>query len=208
LIPEYPTQTLKEAETQVTTLLAQHAVLWYLDFYNPAWDPRRVADEALNRRALSLGTEELAGRKLRLYTSAETVLQRQRVVGARFGDVAELEGFWLTRGRGLHLVLVWRALADHPSVNAKVFVHLLDRDGQLIAQDDSVPVAWTRPLETWQLGEQLLDAHALLPLEDTPAAGWSFRVGLYDPDTLDRLPVYDPAGTRLPNNYVLVPLDQ
>lgn len=208
LIPEYPTQSLADAEMQVVTLLAQHAVLWYLDFYNPAWDPQRVADEALNRRALSLGTEELAGRTLRLYTSADTVRRHERTVGARFGDVAELEGWWAVRGRGLHLVLVWRALADHPSVNAKVFVHLLDGDGQLIAQDDSVPVAWTRPLGTWRLGEQLLDAHALLPLEDTPAAGWSFRVGLYDPDTLDRLPAYDPAGTRLPGDYVRVPLER
>ena len=208
LLPEYPTQTFDEAETQVSALLAQHAVLWYLDFYNPAWDPQHVADEALNRRALSLGTEELAGRTLRLYTSADTVRRNTRAVGVRFGEVAELEGFWATRGRGLHLVLVWRALADHPSMDAKVFVHLLDADGQLIAQDDSVPVAWTRPLGTWQLGEQLLDAHVLLPPADAPIAGWSLRVGLYDADTFDRLHAYDSAGTRLPDDYVLVSLDQ
>ncbi len=208
LLPEYPTQPTSDAETQVSLLLAQHEVLWYLDFYNPAWDPQRVADTALNQRALSLGNEELAGRRLRLYTAADTVLQHERPVGARFGEVADLEGFWAVRGRGLHLVLIWRALADHPSVNAKVFVHLLDADGQLIAQDDSVPVGWTRPLGTWQLGERLLDAHALLLPEDTPTAGWSFRVGLYDPETSDRLPAYDPAGNRLPDDYTLVSLDQ
>jgi hypothetical protein len=206
LIPEYPTQTADAAAAQVEALLAQHAVLWYLDFYNPAWDPQRVADQAFNQRALSLGTEELAGRTLRLYTSADSVRQHARHAGQRFGEAAQLQGLWTLRGQALHVVLIWRALAERPALNAKVFVHLLDADGLLLAQDDSIPVSWTRPLGTWQLGEQLLDIHSLLPPAGTPAEGLSLRLGLYDPETLARLPAYDANGVRLPDDYVVMPV--
>ena len=206
LIPAYPTQPLDELEIQIDELLAEHAVLWYLDFYNPHWDPDQVADEALARCALSLGTEEAADRRLRLYASSETVLRHQQAIGARFGEVAELEGVWLMQGSDLHLVLVWRSLADRPQVMAKVFLHLVKETGQLVAQDDSIPVWWTRPLETWHLDEQLLDAHTLSLPADARLAGWSLRIGLYDPDTLVRLPAYDRIGTRLPDDAVSVAL--
>lgn len=208
LIPEYPTQTLSAAEAQLDGLLAKHAVIWYLDFYNSAWDPQHVADEAFSRRALWLGNEALAGRTLRLYASATSVQQQARPVEARFGSIAQLDALWTTRAEALHLVLLWRALANHPHVNAKVFVHLLDGSGQLVAQDDGIPVSWTRPLATWQLGEQLLDVHSLLPPAGIPPLGWSLRVGFYDADTLVRLPAYDANGARLPDDYVLVPLEE
>lgn len=206
LIPANPTQSVGELERQIDELLAKHVVLWYLDFYNPYWDPHHVADEVLGRRALSLGTEEVADRRLRLYTSSETILRHQQVIGADLGGVAELEGIWLTQGGDLYPVLVWRSLADHPPVTAKVFVHLVDETGQVIAQDDSIPVGWTRPLETWHLDEQLLDVHALSLPAGAHLVDGSLRIGLYDPDTSVRLPAYDRAGTRLPDDAVVVPL--
>ena len=208
LIPEYPTQPVDELERQIGELLAEHDVLWYLDYYNPCWDPHRVADEALARSALSLGTEKVksADRRLRLYTSSQTILRQQQAIGARFGKVAELEGIWLMRGTDLHLALVWRSLADHPPVMAKVFVHLLDGAGQIVDQKDGIPVWWTRPLETWRLDEQLLDVYTLFLPADANVTDRSLRIGLYDPDTLIRLPAYDQAGALLPDDAVSVPL--
>ncbi|HBY95805.1 MAG TPA: hypothetical protein DEP84_17925 [Chloroflexi bacterium] len=206
LIPAYATQPIDELERQVDDLLREHAVLWYLDYYNPGWDPSHLANTVLAQRALSVGEEEIAGQGLRLYTSAGTVQRDQKPVGARFGEVAELQGIWLVRGRALHLVLVWRALADQPALNAKVFVHLVDGSGELVAQSDSVPVEWTRPLESWRLGEQLLDVHPLALPADPPIAGSSLRVGLYNPETGERLRAYDQAGVRLPDDAAAVPL--
>ena len=207
LIPEGPVQTLAATESQVDHLLAQHRVVWYLDFYNPAWDPQHVANQAFDQRALWLGNEALENRTLRLYTSADTVRQQARPAAARFGTAAQLEGFWTAHGQAVHLVLLWRSLAEHPPLDAKVFIHLVDADGQLLAQDDGIPVWWTRPLSTWQLDEQLLDVHNLLPPDGTAPAGGSLRVGLYDAQTLDRLPAYDASGARLPDDYVTLPLD-
>jgi hypothetical protein len=204
LLPAFPAQTEAELTSQVDTLLEAHTVLWHLDYYNPAWDPQHNFDTVMTRQALFLGTEDLAGRSLGLFTSPKTVVQQQQPVQARFGSVAELEGVWFAQGQTLHTVLVWRALADHPAVEAKVFVQLVDGDGQVVAQDDSVPVAWTRPLSTWQTGEQLLDVHGLaLPAGST---GGVLRIGLYDPATLARLPAYDQSGAPLPDAAASSPI--
>jgi hypothetical protein len=193
-------------ERQIGDLLAAHDVLWYLDFYNPAWDPHRNGDAALSQRAVNLGLEETEGGRLRLYTSAETVVRDQQRIAARLGDVAELEGVWVTQGSQLHVALVWRALAEQPAVSAKVFVHLIDAGGQLVAQEDGVPVRWTRPIETWHLNERVLDIYVLPLPPGARLNEWSLHVGLYDPDTLIRFPAYDRGLTRLPDDTVSVPL--
>ncbi|MFZ5919407.1 MAG: glycosyltransferase family 39 protein [Chloroflexota bacterium] len=208
LIPARPTQSLDELEVQVRELLARHRVLWLLDYYNPYWDPHHLAEAALAHNALSLGVEQATERQLRLYTSQQTVLQQMQPVGARFGEVAELAGIWLVPGQDLHLVLVWRSLADHPPIVAKTFIHLLDSSGQIVAQQDGLPVWWTRPLATWQPGEILLDAYTLTTGDDTAGQDWSLRVGFYDPDTLTRLPARASNGAPLPDDAVAVSLDR
>ena len=104
------------------------------------------------------------------------------------------------------MVLTWRSLADHPSVDAKVFVHVVDASGLMMAQADGVPVAWTRPLNTWAKDEVLTDVYALdLAVEDC-ASGCALRVGLYDPATSARLPMVDASGARFADDEAVVPL--
>jgi len=208
LLPQYPTQTANELTGQVNSLLAEHDVLWYLDYYNPAWDPQRLADKVCNQSAVSLGEEELAGQKLRLYASSATILHQQQTVAARFGDAVELEGVWLIRAHALHLTLVWRALADHPAVKAKVFVHLVDPSGGMVSQQDGVPVNWSRPFETWQVGEQILDVYVLPLPPGTDLNAVTLRIGLYDPATGQRLPAYNAAGQLLPDDATSLALSQ
>ena len=206
LLPQYPTQTTTELTDRVNNLLAQHDVLWYLDYYNSAWDPQHTADQVFNQSTLGLGEEEIAGRKLRLYASSATVVRQQQTVGARFDDVAELDGIWLVRAHALHTVLVWHSSADRPAVDAKVFVHLVDQNGEMVSQQDGIPVNWSRPFETWRLGEQLLDVYVLPLPPGADINAISFRIGLYALSTSQRLPAYSAEGQRLPDDAASVPL--
>jgi hypothetical protein len=206
LAPKAPTQTDAEFSDQMLTLMAGHRLLWYLDYFNPAWDPQHLADTVLPRDLLSLGTEEVAGRGMRLYISKPVLQQAQQSLGVRLGDVAELDGVWQARTKTLHVVLSWRSLADHPAVDAKVFVHVVDENGQMVTQSDRVPLAGTRPLNTWAKDETLLDVYTLdLPV-DQCATGCALQIGMYDPQTMVRLPTAATNGQLTDADAVIVPL--
>jgi hypothetical protein len=94
--------------------------------------------------------------------------------------------------------LVWLGLAEMP-LSYHVFVHLIDQDGQIVDQSDGVPANWTRPTTGWVAGEFMVDGHSLLIPEGTEPHDLSLRIGLYDPDSGDRLRQDD-------NEYVILPL--
>jgi hypothetical protein len=79
----------------------------------------------------------------------------------------------------LLLVVDWSSPVA-PQQDLSVFVHLLDADGVLIAQDDrAAPVYGWRPLTTWAVGEQVRDIYTLPRL----AEAVTIRYGLYTQNT-------------------------
>lgn len=85
----------------------------------------------------------------------------------------------------LPITLVWQAQGE-TAVSYRVFVHLVDAAGQIVAQSDGEPANWARPTSGWAPGEYVTDAHTLtLPAD--PPANLTLRVGLYDPATGARL---------------------
>ena len=72
-------------------------------------------------------------------------------------------------------------------VSYRVFVHLVDESGQIIAQSDGEPANWTRPTTGWAAGEYILDAHTLTLPDGMTNGRLALRVGLYDPQTNQRL---------------------
>jgi hypothetical protein len=86
--------------------------------------------------------------------------------------------------------------------NDTIFVHLLDAQGQLLAQADGAPYEGLYPLTHWLPGQIITDAR---PLPDT-AGLTSIAVGIYSPVTGQRLPAADAAGQPLPDNRLLIPV--
>ena len=75
--------------------------------------------------------------------------------------------------------LIWSADAA-TTRPYKVFLHLLDAAGTVVAQRDGEPAGGSRPTTGWPAGEQITDNHGLaLPL-GLPAGDYSLRLGLYD----------------------------
>jgi len=91
-----------------------------------------------------------------------------------------------TPGAMCAVPLVWRADAETP-INYRVFVHLVDIAGHIVAQSDAEPHNWTRPTTGWLPGEYVTDVHTLALPESLPPGPLSLRVGLYDPDRNARL---------------------
>jgi hypothetical protein len=123
--------------------------------------------------------------------------------GANFDDQAQLVGLSLTPPipepqTPFTVTLIWQGLAEMP-VSYRVFVHLIDKNGEIVDQSDGEPVGWTRPTTGWAPGEYLSDEHVLRLPSGYDAGDMALRIGLYDAATGRRLQT---AGS----DYVVVPL--
>ena len=106
-----------------------------------------------------------------------------------FQGVAVLEGFSAARtevtpDETLGLTLVWR-VTETPNVSYRVFTHLLNDAGRVIAQHDDVPGQGARPTTSWVVGEYLADPYVLVFNDEGRAYRGPARleVGFYDPQT-------------------------
>ena len=106
-------------------------------------------------------------------------------------------------GEAVSLTLYWQALATIDG-DYKVFTHLLDPGGQVRGQRDSVPVEGKRPTDGWLPGEVIEDPYRIPLPPDAPAGRYRIEIGMYDPQTLQRLPAYDASGQRLPEDRILL----
>lgn len=103
-------------------------------------------------------------------------------VQAQFEDVAQLIGRDVRPATGeaaLDVTLYWFALRDTAS-NYKVFVHLLDPQGQVISQHDGDPVGGFSPTSRWRAGEIIADTHRIPLPPDLPPGPYGLKAGLYE----------------------------
>ena len=101
----------------------------------------------------------------------------------------------------LQVDLTWQKLGDELP-NEVAFLHLLDANG-VVTQTDAPP-GGTYWFPHWWRTEQLVHEKRLLTLlEPFDTAVHTIRVGLYDPVTLDRLPVIDDNGDVLDDGWSL-----
>ena len=130
-----------------------------------------------------------------------------RQVEASFADKADLTGYTLARtrlspGEAVDLTLFWKSLSPWED-SYKVFVHLHDPNGVVVAQQDTVPGEGQLPTTNWLPGEYVIDAHHIPIGSEVPAGRYNLVVGLYHPDTLARLAVTRDAGIAQREHVVL-----
>jgi hypothetical protein len=90
----------------------------------------------------------------------------------------------LAAGDIAQVTLFWRS-DESLTERYKVFVHLVNDQGQLVAQHDSEPGGGLVLTTTWQPGETVIDNHGLLVPIGAASGRYTALVGLY--------PLGDPA---------------
>jgi len=81
-------------------------------------------------------------------------------------------------GSQLPLTLYWRC--DLPlKADYTVFVHLLDRNGKIVAQRDTQPRSGSLPTSSWQSEQLVVDEQDLDLPADLPADGYRLVIGFY-----------------------------
>jgi hypothetical protein len=129
-------------------------------------------------------------------------------VGYRLGEHIQLEQVRLSAesfapGDILTVVLNWES-DGQVEKNYKVFCHLVSEDGELVAQKDGIPLYSVRPTPSWRAGEIIEDSYEI-PLDGALVPGtYELWVGMYDAESMERLPVYDATGEQLSDDRILV----
>jgi len=101
----------------------------------------------------------------------------------------------LPLGQIARIDLLWGPTA--PALDRyKVFVHLVNSQGDVVSQHDGEP---ERPTDAWQPGDEVTDRHGLLLPFDLPPGLYRMVVGLYPVEGGDRLTVCD-ASSGMPSS--------
>jgi 4-amino-4-deoxy-L-arabinose transferase-like glycosyltransferase len=196
---------LRSAPDAAAPTLVTISVGWY-DFYGS-----REGIYALD----ALGHPTTAAGTFKLVPSAWPEPEAPHHLGANFDNLITLAGYdmqfepaptgqsqagdEMPPGPHVNLTFVWQCDA-RPAVELTVFAHLLDDEGNIVAQMDRPPLDGDYPTSAWEAGEVIIDTVAIpMPsresFKDTlPESPLWLQVGLYRPQDGARLPVRDSQG--------------
>jgi hypothetical protein len=160
-------------------------------------DPDRQIETWLNTHLYRFDEDWLGTVRLLRFAGGGDTAQTLPV-GVRFGEGITLEGLDLLDtaagpGQVVRIRLHWRALAP-VSQQLRTFTHLFDGD-TILAQHDGQPVNELRPTTTWKPGETIADQFAIVLPADARPGLYRLRIGLYEINSLARLPAVLADGT-------------
>jgi mannosyltransferase len=196
-----PVYALPRAHPDVTAIDAElgEIVAQYDRLYAIYWgeterDPERLVERWLDSRTYKATDEWVGDLRFVVYAvPAEPAREMATATEAVFGEKVRLNGYALGPDRVypgdiVEVALYWQAL-EPLEQRYKIFLHLLDQHGRLLAQRDSEPGGGLKLTTLWQPGETVADHHGVLIPADAPHGRYSLLLGLYD--------IFDPAA-RLP----------
>ncbi len=191
----------EKTEARLMALFEDANAVWALRGYDTVNDPEGVIRAWLNDHGQLLYDQVFPGLTYVRAQGWRTAPVRgglplqppQHPLTADFQDGIRLLGYDLSPDLGeiasspMRLTLYWRADAA-PSRAYKAFVHLLDADWNLLAQDDEIPGYGALPTDGWQPGQIVESNFVLTPPEVIPPGSFLIT-GFYDPATGQRLPL-------------------
>jgi hypothetical protein len=132
-------------------------------------------------------------------------------LAANFQNRARLIGYDLPvaearAGERVFLTLHWQVTGEL-SADYTVFLHVVDEAGEMAGQGDGPPLGGDYPTRFWAAGEQLADPHVIELAAGARPGAYRIMAGLYCPDTGERLPVLDAAGSGAGSEVLITTLD-
>jgi hypothetical protein len=204
-IPDLDSFALPKAD--LDAIRSTHPRAWLLLYGDPAsYDPSHSAEQYLSAHGFKAFYRSYRDGALARYdfTSEGVQVANKHI---RFGDAITLSGYALpgivAKGSTLGVTLQWRTSV--PLVeNYTVFVHVLGVDGKVAAQMDTPPAGGTRPTRSWQPSETIRDNIGIAIVNSIPPGHYQVEVGMYQLQTLQRLPVVDADSLSLNGDAVII----
>lgn len=186
---------VREEQTRATIgeLLKTHDKFFAIYWATEQADPEQFVERSLSE--VSYKARDDWHGNVRFAEYAVTLLPSSFPARIPFSDEILLRRFSLedkayASGDIIPLGLTWAALKPPPT-NYKVFVHLVDAQGNLVAQHDDEPRNGFQPTSGWQAGDEIQDNVGILLPVGLPPGEYSIVVGVYRGDTGERLKLKD-----------------
>jgi len=203
-LPSFPAQTPDEIIARLEEFTANRRSVWLVGQPYPDWPNRDVVERWMGEQFQQVINTQAAGLHIQRFmpwTVRDDEIDDKPL--AVFDEVAELVGgeviFPPEANGDLTVWLYWRAIGQS-STALKVFVHLGEET--ILSQDDQYPQNGRIDTSTWTRGEDYRDVYTL-SLASVQPGTYQARVGLYDPETGERVMTGD--GDRFVIQSIRVP---
>jgi hypothetical protein len=115
----------------------------------------------------------------------------------------EISSMEIAPGDLVDISLIWRSVVDSIPTSYAVFLHLVDEQGQILAQGDGLPAGGFRPTTSWRQDEVIVDEHTIQVPAGLGPGTYDLWVGFFDPETNERLPIFI-DGVQQPDDRLLL----
>ena len=180
--------------------LAARGPFWFIaDEGDPeSVDENRAAQAFVSQQVCTVDTQWGGSALVSRYVG-RTGTPLPVTVSALFGDQIELTGArlypsTLRAGGPLCVELNWHTLKTLVD-DYTVFIHLVDPNGQVVAQTDLQPQGGFAPTSQWAAESTQVDRHGLILADNLPAGDYTVRLGLYR--SADQAPLRVTRGENL-----------
>lgn len=195
----------------LTPILEKHERLFVLYWGDAESDPQKRIESWLAAHAYKALDRWYGDVRLVVYDVARLPEEPHEYLQARFGPSIRLRGYTVL-GRQVHpgdvvpVTLFWKAL-EEINRSYKVSVQVLDENGQVLGQMDTMPRDGLIPTTRWEPEQTLVDHYGVLIPDDAYPGRYTLGVTLYHHQTGERLPVTidgEPMGDSLPLGHLTV----
>ncbi len=192
-IPRSRPPRAEEVYAELEKIAAAHRRLFALYWGDVEADPERLVERWLVAHAYPAGSRWYGGVRVVIYGLGPLPEEPTVRLDARFGETIRLLGYAVgpgpfEPGDVIPVTLFWEAEEPVPD-RYKVFLHLLDGTGNLVAQTDSEPMGDLLPTSAWSPGQPVVDRRGVLLPNGLPPGEYTLSVGLYHLVGGQRLPI-------------------
>ncbi len=222
VVPEERDRSVEFRLEKTAQIAGAYRRLWFLPLLRQGFDEQGDVLNWLDRHADRVDQVFFPVYHVNLYLSPPTIETMMISQPVRFAHGLHLRGYQIfdkaghsrIQGVGESLVLLLEPgdefslslywLASGPTASPyTVFTHLIAADGFNRTSQDNQPVGGSYPTTAWQPDEKITDKYRLTIPVGTPPGDHRLRVGWYQSDTQERVPILDETGQPVAD-YVML----
>ncbi|MCS6964133.1 MAG: glycosyltransferase family 39 protein [Thermoflexus sp.] len=184
----------EETMAALERLAQQYDHIWLIPVHLPMWPGSEEVERWLRLHAELLEERAFGPLRLLAFRPAPRALAAMQRVEARWTDGVELVAFRITPegeispGGVLRISTAWRRWETVREEHS-VFMHLLDEEGQLVAQDDHPVGRGLYPSIAWSEGEVIFERFEIRMPGGIAPGRYRLVIGRYNWETLVRIPI-------------------